>query len=100
MASTKRRSLLLSLLIFAGSAAYAFWRIEAKLAVMHENAHALGAESKAQYNKHVLEADKYIKQYIKFYKVRNYLLCAGLVSYLATKVGHLPEHRMDFGAVN
>lgn len=90
--ANKETYLLISLLVFAVSAACGFWRIEAKIAIMNANAHALGAETEAEHDAHRFTGAKYGRKSIRYYTLRNYLLVVGLLCYLATKVWATYQH--------
>ncbi|MCY1262210.1 hypothetical protein D9M68_42500 [compost metagenome] len=77
--------LLGSLLVFASSAICGFKRIEATIAVLRLNAMAL-EEPNLQLRSHYIRTLKDDPAPHRRYVVRNYLLAAGLVCYLATKV--------------
>jgi len=81
----KETFLLGSLLIFAASAVLGFKRIEATIITIRMNAFALEPESRPlrSYFLAQLRKDNTANNY---YKARNYLLFAGLICYLATKV--------------
>ncbi|WP_224786388.1 hypothetical protein [Pseudomonas fluorescens] len=91
--------LLFSLLIFASSAAFGFWRIEAKIAVMFANAQALDANNSEVIEAHRSMGLKFIRKSVLHYHCRNILLVAGLATYVGTKVwasyqsnGWIPLH--------
>jgi len=77
--------LLGSLLVFASSAICGFKRIEATIAMMRMNATAL-EEPDLQLRTYCIQRLKDDPAPHRWYVVRNYLLAAGLVCYLATKV--------------
>ena len=77
--------LLGSLLVFASSAIYGFKRIKATIAVIRLNAMAL-EEQNPQLRAYCIQKLKDDPSTHRWYVVRNYLLAAGLVCYLATKV--------------
>jgi hypothetical protein len=77
--------LLGSLLVFASSAICGFKRIEATIAVLRLNAMAL-EEPNLQLRARYIQMLKDDPAPHRRYVIRNYLLAAGLVCYLATKV--------------
>ncbi|MGU9818964.1 hypothetical protein ACU684_26640 [Pseudomonas sp. LF135] len=77
--------LLGSLLVFAASAICGFKRIEATIAALRMNAAAL-EEPNAQARAFFLKKLREDREAHNWYKIRNYLLGAGLLCYLATKV--------------
>lgn len=89
MALNKETFLLLSLFIFAGSAAFGFLRLEATEKVLTANLRALEAHEKDKTQKaerHLEDAGNYLSRAKTYYRTRNYLLLAGLVCYIGTKV--------------
>lgn len=77
--------LLCSLLVFAASAICGFKRLEATIESLRLNAIALQQED-PRLRAHLLEKVKARKEPSRYYWGRNYLLAAGLLCYLATKV--------------
>ncbi|NWF13505.1 hypothetical protein HX785_07395 [Pseudomonas reactans] len=98
----KETFLLLSLLIFAGSAFFGFLRLEVTEKVLSANLRALEAHEKDETQKaesHLAKAGDYIRKAKTYYKIRNLLLFAGLICYIGTKVwatyqnnGWIPVH--------
>ena len=82
----KETFLLLSLLIFAASCICGFKRIEARTQLALTNANALGASSGGQRAIWLERGKLSNKRCQDFYHSRNYLLLAGLLCYLTTKV--------------
>ncbi|WP_416467713.1 hypothetical protein [Pseudomonas sp. LFS044] len=78
--------LLVSLLTFASSAAFGFWRIEAKIAIMFANAQALDADEPEGIEAHRSVGLSFIRKSVLHYHWRNILLLAGLASYVGTKI--------------
>lgn len=81
----KETFLLGSLLVFASSAVYGFKRLEAKLTLMYDNAIALQIRN-PDIRRQRLDDIGARSDAVGLYKIRNYLLFAGLLCYLATKV--------------
>ncbi|QKL03187.1 hypothetical protein GEV39_18215 [Pseudomonas sp. NY5710] len=77
--------LLLSLLIFAASAACGFKRIEANISYLRINAAAL-AHPNNQLRAETLQRLKKDREAHRWYKARNVMLVLGLACYLATNV--------------
>lgn len=94
----KETFLLGSLLVFAASAICGFKRIESTIAALRMNAAALEAPN-AQIRGYCLQKLRESRESHWWYKARNFLLAAGLLCYLATKVwdtyqshGWIPVH--------
>ncbi|AFY20782.1 hypothetical protein [Pseudomonas sp. UW4] len=94
----KETFLLCSLLVFAASAICGFKRLEATIESLRLNAIALQQED-PRLRTHLLEKVRERKAPSRYYWGRNYLLAAGLLCYLATKVwatyqnnGWIPVH--------
>ena len=85
LGANKETFLLGSLLVFAASAICGFKRIEAAIAVLRMNAAAL-EERDLQLRAYCIKRLKEDRESHNWYIVRNYLLAAGLLCYLATKV--------------
>lgn len=83
--ANKETFLLGSLLVFASSAVCGFKRIESTIAVLRMNAAAL-EERDPQARAYFLKKLREDQEAHNWYKIRNYLLAAGLLCYLATKV--------------
>lgn len=77
--------LLCSLFVFAASAVCGFKRIESTIATLRMNATAL-EEPDPQVRAYCIMRLNERREAHYWYKVRNYLLAAGLLCYLATKV--------------
>lgn len=94
----KETFLLGSLLVFAASAICGFKRIESTIAAIRMNALAL-EEPDPQMRAYFIMQLNERREPHNWYRARNYLLAAGLVCYLATKVwatyqnnGWIPVH--------
>lgn len=83
--ANKETFLLGSLLVFAASAICGFKRIESTIAALRMNAAAL-EERDPQLRAYCLQRLRESRESHNWYKVRNYLLAAGLFCYLFTKV--------------
>jgi hypothetical protein len=81
----KETFLLGSLLVFAASAICGFKRIESSIAALRMNAAALEAPT-PEIRAHCLQKLRERRESHRWYMVRNYLLGAGLLCYLTTKV--------------
>jgi len=82
----KETFLLVSLLIFSVSCIFGFKRLEARTHLALAHAQALGATSGGQRAMWLARSQRYSKQCNSHYRIRNYLLLAGLICYLMTKV--------------
>jgi len=98
LGANKETFLLASLLVFASSAVCGFKRIEAMNKAIRMNALALG-QPEPQARAYYLEKIRKEPNAQRWYAARNYLLAAGLLCYLATKVwaayqnnGWIPVH--------